>query len=146
MIPVVGVVIALAAFFIVYTINGGASVVNIATVAQNAGFTGDDLVMAVAIALAESGGNAHAYNPETAAGAPTGKGSFGLWQIYLHAHPEYEGVDLYDPQANANAAFAIYANAGHAFSPWSTFKNGAYTAQLTRAAADISSATSALDA
>jgi len=97
--------------------------------AQRAGFTGQDLVTAVAIALAESSGNPNTYNPETAAGTPQGQGSYGLWQIYLTAHPEYAGVNLYDPQTNANAAFAIYSAAG-GFSPWSTYNSGEYQAYL----------------
>lgn len=102
--------------------------------AQNAGFSGPDLDTAVAIALAESSGNAWIYNPETAAGAPAGKGSYGLWQIYLNAHPEYAGANLYDPQTNAKAAYAIYSSAG-GFSPWSTYKSGAYQSFLQPGAA-----------
>jgi len=98
----------------------------IAQYAAAAGFSGADLVTAVAIALAESGGNPQAYNPETAAGAPQGQGSFGLWQIYLAAHPEFTGEDLTDPQTNANAAYSIYAIAGNNFHPWSTYTSGEY--------------------
>ena len=98
----------------------------IAQYAAAAGFSGADLVTAVAIALAESGGNPQAYNPETAAGAPQGQGSFGLWQIYLAEHPEFAGEDLTDPQTNANAAYSIYAIAGNNFHPWSTYTSGEY--------------------
>lgn len=98
--------------------------------ASAAGFQGDDLATAVAVALAESGGNPQAYNPEKAARAPEGMGSFGLWQIYKNAHPEFAGENLFDPQTNAAAAFAIYQAAGSSFGPWSTFKNGAYSARL----------------
>jgi hypothetical protein len=103
----------------------------IAYYAQNAGFSGNDLNIAVAIALAESfpSGNPNSYNPETAAGTPAGEGSYGLWQIYLHAHPEYAGANLYDPQTNANAAYAIYSATG-GFSPWATYNSGAYQAHL----------------
>jgi Lysozyme like domain len=101
----------------------------IAYYAQNAGFSGNDLNIAVAIALAESSGNPNSYNPETAAGTPAGEGSYGLWQIYLHAHPEYSSANLYDPQTNANAAYAIYAAAG-GFSPWASYNSGAYQAYL----------------
>lgn len=101
--------------------------------AQNAGFTGQDLLTAVAIALAESSGNANVYNRETAAGAPQGQGSYGLWQIYLYKHPEDAGLNLYDPQINANAAFAIYSAAG-GFTPWTTYNSGAYQAYLIPAA------------
>lgn len=105
----------------------------IASAAQQAGFQGDDLVTAVAIALAESGGNPNAYNPETAAGTPEGQGSYGLWQIYLKAHPEFAATDLYDPDLNAEAAFSIY-NAAGGFSPWSTYNSGAYQSYLENAA------------
>jgi Lysozyme like domain len=98
--------------------------------AAGAGFVGDDLTTAVSIALAESGGDPNAYNPERAANTPQGAGSFGLWQIYLKAHPEYKGQNLFDPQLNASAAFAVYSAAGNSFRPWSTFGNGAYLAHV----------------
>lgn len=107
----------------------------IAYYAQAAGFSGNDLNTAVAIALAESGGRPVTYNPETAAGTPDGEGSYGLWQIYLHAHPEYAYANLYDPQTNANAAYALYQSAG-GFSPWATYNSGAYVAFLTPAATE----------
>ena len=113
----------------------------IALVASQAGWSGDDLVTAVAIALAESSGNPVAYNPEAVAkvhGIPTppGKGSYGLWQVYLFAHPEFEGWNLYDPQINAQAAYQIYNNAA-GFNPWSTFGGGQYLAHLNDAAARV---------
>ena len=111
----------------------------IARYAAAAGFEGDDLITAVAIALAESGGNPSAYNPETAAGAPLGQGSFGLWQIYLHMHPEYQGQNLFDPALNASAAYAIY-RAARGFRPWATFTGGNYLAQLDQAAQGVQTA------
>jgi hypothetical protein len=110
---------------------GNLSAAQIAQYASNAGWSGSDLATAVAIALAESGGNPQAYNPETAAGAPVNKGSYGLWQIYLNAHPEYAGDNLYDPQTNANDAYEIWQNAG--FSAWSTYKGGQYETFLASA-------------
>jgi Lysozyme like domain len=98
--------------------------------ASQAGFSGADLATAVAVALAESSGNPDAYNPERAAGAAEGHGSFGLWQIYLTAHPEFAGQNLFDPQTNAAAAYAVYAAAGNSFRPWSTFVSGTYNVQL----------------
>jgi hypothetical protein len=106
----------------------------IAYYAQLAGFTGQDLITAVAIALAESSGNPNAYNPETAAGTPQGEGSEGLWQIYLNANPQYIGANLYDPQTNASAAYSLYSAAG-GFSPWATYNSGAYQAYLGAAGA-----------
>lgn len=102
--------------------------------AQNAGFTGNDLIVAIAVALAESSGNPSAYGD-----AGIGAGSFGLWQINSKYHPEY-GPDftvLYDPQTNANAAFQVYQAAGNSFSPWSTFKNGQYQANLAAAGSAV---------
>jgi hypothetical protein len=112
----------------------------IAAYAQNAGFTGNDLVTAVAVALAESSGNPNVYNPETGArgGTPQGKGSFGLWQIYLRDHPEFAGQNLYDPQTNANAAFAVYSRAGQSFNPWTgTYTTGRYQAYIPQALAAL---------
>ena len=103
--------------------------------AANAGFSGDDLNTACAIALAESSGNPNAKGDLTL--APTNGPSIGLWQINTgsKAHPELAGQDLTDPQTNANAAFAIYQAAGNSFSPWSTFGSGAYTKYLPATAA-----------
>ena len=114
-------------------LGGNLSASQIAQLASAAGFSGDDLATAVAIAMAESGGNPKAYNPETAARTPQGQGSFGLWQIYLKAHPEFANVDLTDPATNAAAAFSVYQAAGNKFTPWSTFGNGAYANYLSQA-------------
>jgi len=112
-------------------VKGVLSAQQIAQYASDAGFSGEDLITAVAIAKAESSGNPSAYNPEIAAGNPQGKGSYGLWQINLNAHPEFSSVNLFDPQTNAAAAFEIYSRSG--FSPWSTFKTGAYLTHVTDA-------------
>jgi hypothetical protein len=85
-----------------------------------AGFAGDHLVTATAIALAESGGD------PTAAGDPTLGHSFGLWQINSKEHPEFDPHQLLGPAYNARAAFEVYRDAGASFEPWSTFKSGAY--------------------
>lgn len=104
---------------------------DIASYAANAGFAGNDLQIAIAIALAESSGNPYAIGDLTLGV------SVGLWQVNLKAHPEYQGVNLMDPQTNANAAFAIYQSAGNSFAPWSTFKNGAYQANLQAASSAV---------
>lgn len=93
----------------------------IAQYAANAGFSGNDLVTAVAVALAESGGNPQAVGDTKL--APTNGPSIGLWQINTgsKAHPEAASSDLTDPQNNANWAFSIYQAAGSSFRPWSTF-------------------------
>lgn len=96
----------------------------IAQLAYNAGFRGSALRMAVAVALAESGGNTNAYNPEAAAGTAPNHGSRGLWQIYGTAHPQYDNSQAFDPQVNAQAAYQVYREAGNRFTPWSTYNNG----------------------
>ena len=102
----------------------------IEAVAVKAGFAGEDLAIAVAIAFAESGGDPNSYDPETAAKAPAGQGSIGLWQIFRMEHPEFTTADLTDPQVNACAAFSIYRNARSTFAPWATYMEGKYKAFL----------------
>ena len=101
-------------------------------IAAAAGFSGPDLATAAAIALAESSGNPQAVNPE---------GSYGLWQIYLKDHPEFSSTDLFQPDANAAAAFTIYQQAGASFRPWSTFKSGAYMKYMPTVTAAVLAAT-----
>jgi hypothetical protein len=101
----------------------------IAQVAADAGFSGDALVTAVAVALAESGGNA---------GNTSGDGgtSYGLWQIHWTVHPQYAPQQLTDPNYNASAAFDI-SNGGTNWYPWTTWKTGAYRKYLSRAQAAV---------
>ena len=104
--------------------GGNLTFCQIQSYASNAGFSGDDLNTATAIAIEESSGN------PKAAGDPTKGGSYGLWQINLAAHPEYNQQQLYDPQTNANAAYAIYSSGNNTFGAWTTYNTGAYEAYL----------------
>lgn len=105
------------------------------SLAANAGFTGNDLATAVAVAYAESGGNPSAVNNKEPHGS-----SYGLWQIYLYAHPQYDPAQLVnDPQYNADAAYAIYAAAGHSFIPWTTYTHGTYNTFMPQVLAAIGS-------
>lgn len=90
--------------------------------AQQAGFTGASANTAAAIALAESSGVSNAYNPNDP------QGSYGLMQINQAAHPGTASTAL-DPLGSFQLAYQI-SNGGTNFSPWSTFKNGAYTQYL----------------
>lgn len=113
----------IVASFLLYSYVGGKmNASDISGYAQQAGFTGDDLTVAVAIALAESSGNPNAVGDNGQ--------SIGLWQIYTTAHPEFNGWNLKDPAVNAQAAFSVYQAAGNSFMPWSTFKSGAYAQYL----------------
>lgn len=102
----------------------------IAQYAYNAGFRGKALDQAVQIAIAESAGRVDAYNPELGAGTKKGSGSRGLWQIYGAAHPWANNSGVFDPQANANAAYRVFVEAGNRFTPWSTYNKG--LARVTR--------------
>ena len=99
--------------------------------AKAAGFRGQDLINAVAIAGAESRFNPAAQNlkyPDH---------SIGLWQINQLAHKGRFGTDaqLKNPMTNAKAAYALFKASG--FGPWSTWP-GAAQAYLARARAAVS--------
>lgn len=131
-----------AAVWLLMTTN---KVTSISGYARTAGFAGGDLIIAVAIALAESSGDPNAIGDKTL--APDNGPSYGLWQINMgqKAHAaEFAGQNLFDPQVNANAAFQIYKNAGMTFRPWATFtqnnpKTGQpyYISHLDAANADV---------
>jgi len=111
----------------------------IAQHAHDAGFRGDSLNTAVAVALAESHGDTGIHgdvNLQTGTWGP----SVGLWQIRSlnPGHGTAAEQALRDAQANADPA----VNAQHAytisrqgnnFRPWSTYTNGAYRSYLNQA-------------
>jgi hypothetical protein len=81
--------------------------------ATAAGFTGQHLEEAVAIANAESGFNPTAANPTSNAR--------GMWQIMLTAHQDDPEIDQWrDPYANARMAYRI-SSRGTNWAPWSTW-------------------------
>lgn len=108
--------------------------------ASDAGFTGNDLNVAVAVALAESGGNTDAHNG-------TGKdNSYGLWQINMYGDmgPARRGQfnllsndDLYKPEVNAKAAKAIHKSQGWQRG-WTTYASGKYLQYMDSAKAATS--------
>lgn len=101
---------------------------NLLQTLQAAGFRGEALRTAWAVAMAESGGNPRAFNPR-------GRDlSYGLFQINMLGAmgPDRRqrfglssNEDLYDPATNARVAFAI-SRGGTDWSPWTTFTGGAY--------------------
>lgn len=106
------------------------AVIDTAKVARQAGFSGASLVMAVAIAGAESRFKATATGDQHLQTNKWGP-SVGLWQIrtltpdYLQMEPVRDINKLYSPLANAKAAYAI-SKQGTDWSPWSTYANKAY--------------------
>lgn len=95
--------------------------------ASAAGFSGNDLDIAVAVARAESGGNPKAHN------AVPPDDSYGLWQINMlgklgPARRKQFGLSsnaqLFDPATNAKAARAIFQGSG--WRAWTTYTRGTY--------------------
>lgn len=104
----------------------------IAGYAHEAGFRGQDLTVAVAIAMAESAGDPRAHNP-----VPPDN-SYGLWQINMIGslgparRDEFDldsNSELFNPAENAKAAWAISGH-GDSFRPWTTYTSGAYKQYL----------------
>jgi hypothetical protein len=98
-----------------------------AQVGSAAGFHGDALVTAVAVALAESGCNPAAANSS---------GALGLWQIHAPSHPQFSTSCLYDAQCNANAAWAVSSH-GTNWGPWTVYSTGSYQSRIPAAQAAI---------
>ncbi len=102
--------------------------------ASKAGFSGNALNMAVAIGMAESGGNAGEVNNNPG----TGDLSYGDWQINMlggmgpQRRAQYglsSNDALLDPYTNARVAYAM-SGGGQNWDPWSTYKSGAYKSFL----------------
>lgn len=77
-----------------------------------------------AIAMAESGGNADATNPDDNGGLQT---SWGLWQISLGNHTA-PAPNWADPSANAQLALGKLQSQG--LTAWGTYTSGAYKAYM----------------
>lgn len=117
----------------------------IAGEAMAVGWKGEDVITAVAIALAESGGWTDAYNDN-----PITKDlSFGLWQINMYgdlgpARRKQFGISenhqLFGSAINAKAAKMVYD--GQGWAAWSVYKSGRYRAFLIPARLGAQSPTS----
>ncbi|HEV7978603.1 FG-GAP-like repeat-containing protein [Amycolatopsis sp.] len=101
------------------------------SVGRTAGFTGENFVVAVAVAMAES-----RCDPAARGVNPGHSIDRGLWQINDYYHPDVSDTCAYNAQCNANAAFRI-SDGGTDWSPWSTYKSGSYKKFLTQARAAI---------
>jgi hypothetical protein len=109
-----------------------------ATVASRAGFSGERLVTAVAVGMAESSCRPGAQNANgPTKGCPNGSVDRGLWQINSCWHPSVSNSCAYDAQCNANAAYRISAK-GANFTPWVAYTNGSYRNHLDAARAAVS--------
>ncbi len=112
---------------------GARGAVGLAVAAAQAGFTGQGLRLAVAVGLAESGGNptARGPNPPTP-GCPAGSVDRGGWQLNNCYHPEVTDACA-DDLACAGAATYRISVGGSDWSAWTTYTSGAYHAQLPAA-------------
>ena len=99
----------------------------VARIFYKAGFRGADLVKAVAIAQRESRFVTGAFNPD----AKTKDLSYGLMQINMRGNLgpsrlKQFGIksneELYDPDINAKAAYAIYKSTNKTFQMWGEYK------------------------
>lgn len=95
-------------------------------------WSGDDLVIAVAVALAESRGDTDALGRSTT-GASIGNRDHGLWQISgrwhgdkLQASPNWR-----DPLVNARLAKQVWdGRSGDKWTAWATYNSGAHKQYL----------------
>ena len=111
----------------IVTVCAGAGFANVPSQFQNAGLT-----WAVAIVLAESGGDPLATNT-IGNSAGTDRGLFQINSVY---HSEYSDAVCFSATGNAGAAFVI-SSQGQNFGPWSSFHNGQAGAQFARATAAV---------
>lgn len=104
------------------------SLASIGQTAYQAGFRDKDLVVAIAVAFAESRGKTDAYGDgalQTSVWGP----SVGLFQIRSLKAEKGKGtvrdeLANLDPQTNANHAFQIWKQSG--WGAWSSHSNGSY--------------------
>lgn len=99
--------------------------------------------LAVAVALAESGGRTDALGDTGITGAKWGP-SVGLWQIRSLNADKGTGrtrdeIANRDPDTNARHAFEI-SGGGSNWKPWSAYTSGAHKAYFKRAAAAVEAA------
>ena len=100
------------------------------------------IVVAVAVALAESGCQYNVYlcDPSLAQGyyppvsCPAGTGSYdrGLWQINSYYHGDVSDACAFQVQCNAAAAFII-SSKGRNWSAWTPYNSGAWASYISLA-------------
>jgi lysozyme-like protein/ricin-type beta-trefoil lectin protein len=103
----------------------------------NNGEYGGDLVIAVAVCVAESGGQPSIYYCDGTGtvgyyppvNCPGGSYDRGLWQINSKYHPEVIDACAFGAQCNADAAYQI-SDQGTDFAPWAVYDTDAYAQYL----------------
>lgn len=116
------------------TVNNPLTTAQIAAAAKAGGFPDNEVAIAVAIAMAESGGDPRAHNP-----VPPDN-SYGLWQINMlgkmgadrRAQFKLENNEaLFNPTINARVAYSIRRTQG--WNAWSVYTSGKYRRHLGEA-------------
>lgn len=102
-------------------------------IADAVGFKGHDRVIASAVALAESTGNAHAIHSNT-----NGTADYGGWQINSVHKELFSQYDWTIPGDNGHMAYSVWQGAGGKWTPWNTYPNAA-NLQMNVAIANIKS-------
>lgn len=99
----------------------------IASYAYSAGFRGNSLIIATAVAMAESSGRTDVVNF---------LGCTGLFQIYvkvhIRSHPSWTTKAMKQPYNNAKAAYVL-SNGGKNWRPWEAYTKGLHNKYLPAA-------------
>jgi Lysozyme like domain len=116
------------------------SIAQLAQAAQAAGFSGANLVTAVAVSLAED-----TSRSLRAVGVNTdGTKDRGPWQFNSKWHPEVSDSCAFDLNCAAREAFRV-SNQGRSWTPWATYTSGRYKQYLSDAAANSSASDASPD-
>lgn len=105
----------------------GLSVDQVAVHASHGGFRGRRATLAVAVAMAESGGD-----PRATGHNRDGSIDRGLWQINSRWHKEVTDACAFNPDCAARSTFRI-SSGGTNWSQWAAFTNGSYRRYMAAA-------------
>lgn len=117
---------------------GGAEV---ASIHWFAGWRDENLIIANAVAYAESNFYTRAYNDQNSDGSvdrgilQVNSRHFGPGGVFENG--PYTFDDMFDPKKNAEAAYIIYKRSRYTFRPWAAYTSGRYTANLVKAIPNI---------
>lgn len=112
----------------------------VGTAVVGVGKLDETVAIAVAVAWAESKGDALAHNDNYKRGGRDD--SYGLWQINMlgsmgprrrQLFGIKEDDDLFDPRTNARAMVKLWLNKGRSFRDWTTYNLGTYNLYITQA-------------